>query len=301
MNLGQHEARPHLNVDPGEFKRGFDREPFAFSHNLDSLDAFTFDSLRGLAQRYADCPRDYFVSAGAPSADSDFFSVPNGQYGPHEAIERLDSGAVRILLKRPEDHDSRFREILEHLFAQVVGLRGGMGGEKLVRLESAIFITSASATTPFHFDPEIAFFSQIEGEKIYHMYSPAVLGESELERFYLQGLVSIGQIPLEGRDPRQEHVFSLRAGKGMHQPQNSPHWVETRAQRSISYSFVFETDATRAAGRTRAFNYYLRKVGVSPKHPGTRPALDALKAGSMRALIPMRQRAGRLLKAIRQG
>jgi hypothetical protein len=298
---GAHLAGAHLDLDRGLFERSFDREPFAFTHNLHALDAFGFDSLTALAKKFAGHPRDFFVSASAPAADSDFFSVPHGHHPLEEAMARLDSGRVRVLLKRPEDHDPRFRAILDQLYAQVLDLRGGMRGERLVRLESALFITSASATTPFHFDPEIAFFSQIEGEKVYHMYSPAVLGEPELEKFYLQGMVSIGQVPLEGRDPRHEHVFALRPGLGMHQPQNSPHWVETRAQRSISYSFVFETDATRAAGRTRAFNHYLRKVGLEPQHPGAHPAVDAFKAGSMRALIPIRRRAGRLLKTLRQG
>jgi hypothetical protein len=298
---GARTAAAHLDIERADFRRGFDRQPFAFTHNLHRLDVFGFDSLTGLAKKYADQPRDFFVSASAPAAGTDFFSVPHGHHPLDEAMARLDSVKVRILLKRPEDHDPRFRALLDRLFAQVLELRGGLGGERLVRLESAIFITSAGATTPFHFDPEIAFFTQIEGAKTYHMYSPAVLGEPELERFYLQGLVSIGQVDLAGRDPAHEHVFVLRPGDGMHQPQNSPHWVETRAERSISYSFVFETDATRAAGRTRAFNYYLRKVGLEPQHPGAHPRLDALKAGSMRALIPMRQRAGRLLKKMRQG
>jgi hypothetical protein len=82
----------------------------------------------------------------------------------------------------------------------------------------------------------------------------------------------------------------------MHQPQNSPHWVETRAERSISYSFVFETDATRAAGRARAFNHYVRKVGMQPSRVGRHPALDAAKASTMQAVIPARQRASALLK-----
>jgi hypothetical protein len=288
-----------MDIEPKIFSRAFDRQPFGFSHNLGTFEAFSEDSLIALAKVYDGHPGDYFVSAGAPAADSVFFSVPSGQYGPHAAIQQLDSAAIRILLKRPENHDPRFRRILDQLFEQVVQLRGGLKDETVVRLESAIFITSASTTTPFHFDPEIAFFAQIQGEKIYHLYSPDSLQETELERFYLQGLVSIGQIPLEGRDPTHEHVFSLSAGRGMHQPQNSPHWVQTNAERSVSYSFVFETDVSRATGRTRAFNHYVRKCGLRPAHPGSNPALDALKARSMQAMIPIRQRASRLLRKMR--
>jgi hypothetical protein len=291
----------HLHIDSPVFATCFDREPFGYTHDLSSLDAFSFESLCDLARTYAPHPRDYFVSASAPSAATDFFSVPSGQCGAHEAIRQLNSTRIRILLKRPENHDLRFRRLLEELFEQVMRLRGGLGTEKIVRLESAIFISSASATTPFHFDPEIAFFAQIEGEKIYHMYSPRAVAEPELEDFHLQGLLSIGELDLHGRNPDLEHVFTLKAGLGMHQPQNSPHWVETRAERSISYSFVFETDATRAAGRARAFNHYVRKVGLEPSRVGRHPSIDAAKSSAMRAIIPVRQRASALLKKVKAG
>ena len=285
-----------LKLDAEVFARNFDREPFAFDHDLSALPMFEFASLVDLAGRYAHHPNDCFVAGSAATAGSAFYSVTHGHLKPREAMLQLDSSAVRVLLKRPENHDARFRSLLDRLFAQIVALRGGLRGEKVVRLESAVFITSSSSTTPFHFDPEIAFFSQIHGEKIYHVYSPRVVAEQELEDFYLHGIVNIGQVALEGRDQSLQHTFTLSAGRGLHQPQNSPHWVETRAERSVSYSFVFETDATRAAGRTRGFNHYVRKAGLNPRSLGARPTLDAIKAESMRALIPMRRQASRLLK-----
>src|SRR5262249_49594394 len=142
----------------------------------------------------------------------------------------------------------------DSLFAQVIALRGGLGRERVVRLESAIFATSARSITPCHFDPEIAFFTQIEGRKNYHVYSPASMREAELEGFYRHGIVSIAQVDLPTRNPRFERFYPLEPGDGHHQPQNSPHWVETGAERSISYSFVFETDVSRARNRTRACN-----------------------------------------------
>ncbi|HTB67225.1 MAG TPA: hypothetical protein VK727_13430 [Steroidobacteraceae bacterium] len=214
-------------------------------------------------------------------------------------MEQLDSGATRILLKRPENHDAGFRQLMNDLFSEVMALRGGLRGERLVRLESAVFITSAASTTPFHFDPEIAFFFQIEGDKSYHVYPPASLREADLEKFYLRGQVSIGQVDLKACDSTLERVFELHAGVGFHQPQNSPHWVQTRASRSVSYSFVYETDATRARGRARACNYYLRKVGMQPFKPGSRPVLDAVKAGAMRMVIPVRNRVGAQLRSMR--
>lgn len=292
---------PDMQIDRGSFAAHFDREPFGFTHEFSSHPAFAADSLWELARKYADHPKDYFVAASAPTAGTEFFSVPQQRFKPHEAMNLLDSAGIRVLLKRPENHDPRFRRILEHLFEQVTELRGGLRGETVVRLESAVFITSAKSTTPFHFDPEIAFFMQIDGDKTYHVYAPSILAEPELEDFYLQGEVNIGQVALEGRDPGREHVFKLAAGRGLHQPQNSPHWVETGATRSISFSFVFETDVTRAAGRTRAFNHYVRKLGLQPPLPGRHPAADALKSGAMKALIPVRKRASRLLHKVTRG
>jgi hypothetical protein len=293
------ECAPRLHLDSAIFREKFDHEPFGFSHNLSGLDVFKPEALADLVRRFDQQPRDYFVSAGAPSAGAEFFKVPHGQCTPSEAMARLNSAAIRILLKRPENHDPAFRRLLDALFAQVVALRGGLGSERLVRLESAVFITSAASTTPFHFDPEINFFSQIEGEKTYHVYAPASVREIDLEDFYLQGQVSIGQVDLRKCDPVHEHVYTLRAGDGFHQPQNSPHWVQTQASRSISYSFVFETDATRARGRARACNHYLRKMGIDPFVPGGHPARDALKAGAMRMLIPLRQAVSAKLRSLR--
>jgi hypothetical protein len=282
-------SQPELEIARETFRESYNREPFGYTHNLSDLDLFEPDSLRSLAAKYADHPRDHYVAAGAPSANTVFYSVPYAGMLPAEALDQLDTRGCRVLMKRPEKFDPRFRKLLDTLFRQVVDLRGGLGGEKVLRLESAVLVSSAATTTPFHFDPEVNFFAQIVGEKIYHVFSPSALTEAELESFYVRGVVNIGQVGLQGRDPKHEHVFTLTPGKGMHQPQNAPHWVETGESRSVSYAFVFETNATRARGRVRAFNHYQRKLWLNPTLPGTRPALDGLKAGAMRALIPARK------------
>jgi hypothetical protein len=282
-------------VDAVRFRTDFDRNPFGFTHRLSDLPLFQADSLRALAAAYEPHPSEYFVAASAPTAATAFDAVPHGQCGPVEALTRLDSRATRLLLKRPENRDPRFRQLLDAFFAQVLELRGGLSGERVLRLESAIFITSAAATTPCHFDPEIAFFTQIEGEKIYHVYPPATLGDAVLEDFYHHGRVSIAQVDLAACDPAREHVYVLGPGKGLHQPQNSPHWVETCASRSISYSIVFETDASRARGRVRAYNHYLRKLGLQPAVPGANRTVDFLKSRVMRVATPVRNRVRRRL------
>ncbi|HUI22248.1 MAG TPA: hypothetical protein VLZ74_14545 [Methylocella sp.] len=279
-----------LQLYPDTLRSSFNREPFGFEHSLSGLDIFKFEEIYALTEKYIGRSEDYYVACGASKPDTVFFSVPRSSHPPHEAMQLLDTGSYRILLKRPECYDPRFRDLINQLFSQVADSLGGFDGDRIVRLEAGLLITSPATTTPFHFDPEIGFFSQIEGEKIYHVYSPSILGEEELEDFYKLGRVAIAQIDLEGRDPAREHVFTLGPGKGLHQPQNAAHWVETRGSRSISYAFVFETEAGRARGRTRAFNHFLRCLKLNPARPGVNPAFDLIKSEAMRSVLPVRRR-----------
>jgi len=283
---------------PAEFEAKFDREPFGFEHGLSTLDLFRFDRLVALARQYAPFDQEYFVAGSAPTPGTEFYAVPTLKRKPHEALERLDTEACRVLLKRPEQFDPGFRDLLDGLFEQVRRAAPALRGQEIVRLESAVFVSSAAATTPFHFDPEVNFFSQIEGDKIYHVYPPAVVSEAELERFYKRGIVNIGQLDLAARQAGEECRFQLTAGRGLHQPQNAPHWVETTGSRSISYSFVFETAASRAKGRTRSCNHYLRKLGLRPEPPGVNPTVDALKSRTMKLVIPARQTVARSVRTM---
>jgi hypothetical protein len=295
MMLGYEQT--HIDVDPRFLATRFDREPFGFTHSLCDLDLLKISELQRLAARYTE--HDYFVAAGATTAAMPFYSVRHSDCTPVQAIERLAAGGQRILLKRPEKYDVRFRDLLATSFAQIIERRNGLDG-KIVRLDSSILISSAATITPFHYDPEISFFCQIAGDKFYHIYSPCALDERELERFYVAGIVNIAQVPLAGRDPALEHVFALRPGMGMHQPRNAPHWVQTSDTLSISYVISFETDRTRAIGRTRAFNHYARAVGLTPKRPQARPASDAFKAKTMEFAIPARKAVGAALRRITQ-
>ncbi|CAE6863295.1 hypothetical protein R69608_00311 [Paraburkholderia nemoris] len=284
-----------LTVDPAVYKTAFNNTPVSFKHYLHQLPMFQPDALAELAKKYGERPADYYVSNSAPTPGTRFFDVKAKTLKPHEALAQLATGPMRVLLKRPENYHAGFRELLHKLFEKVVELRGGLNGEKIVRLESAIFVSAASSTTPFHFDPEINHFFQIEGGKHYHVYRPSAVREVELEDFYVEGKIEIGQVDLATRDKSLEHIFDLVPGSGFHQPQDAPHWVQTGAERSVSYAFVYETDASRARGRIFAANHYLRKLGVNPQQPGTNPGTDKAKSSVMKVVVPVRRRIVRNL------
>jgi Cupin-like domain len=293
---------PRLELDDAALSEHYNRMPFGFEHNLHQLDLFSAESLRSVCHAYAAHPEDYAVSQSAPHPGAVFYSVPCSPLKPHEAYDRLEPGSGKILLKRLEKYDRRFRDLLHELLNQVKERMPQPNSlNELVRLESSIFVSSSWSTTPFHFDPEVNFFSQIEGEKIYHLYAPSALEEEEVEPLYVRAVVDIGQVDLGRRDQSSEHVFTLQPGTGVHQPQDAPHWVETTNARSVSYTFVYETREAHNRARVRSFNHYLRRLHIDPMQPGNSPVRDAMKAAAMAAAIPVRKQIGRTLrKRLRQ-
>ncbi len=278
-----------MNLDAISLQAAFDKAPMGFSHDLHLLPHFQSEGLERLAAAYAGHQADYFVAGSAATPGMAFYAVPTIETTPLEALARLEVAPTRLLLKRPERYDLKFRDLVDGLFDQVARLHGGLCRSDIVRLESAILVTSAASTTPFHFDPEIGFFSQIEGEKTYHVYAPDTLQETELEQFYQSGKVDIGQVDMAARGGAKEYVFDLVPGKGLHQPQNAPHWVQTRGTRSVSYTFVFETRAAQVRSRARGFNHYIRATGVDPRAPGLSPMRDAAKSRALQVLARARR------------
>ena len=282
-------APTRMHLEATTLRRAYDRVPMGFSHDLHRLPHFRRDGLERLAAAYQGYRADYFVAGSAASPGTVFYSVPTLETTPTEALARMDQAPTRLLLKRPELHDPAFRTLLDELFDEVARLHGSLRRQDVIRLEAAILITSAASTTPFHFDPEVGFFSQVEGEKTYHVYEPDTLAETELEQFYRSGKVDIGQVDIATRDPAKEHVFDLVPGQGLHQPQNAPHWVQTKGSRSVSYTFVFETQGARLRSRARGFNHYMRRIGLAPRAPGLSPLRDAAKGRAMQVVARARR------------
>jgi Cupin superfamily protein len=297
QKMSKRTSTNYLYLEQPELVTQFNKTPFGFTHGLSELDLFQLPMLERLTAGYVEHPEDYFVAEGAAQPGARFYSAPHGMLGPRAALRRIEQGRYRLLLKRPERFDRRFEALLKSILAEICDrLPDECGAQNLVRAESGIFVTSAATLTPFHFDPEVAFFSQIRGHKNYHVYDPCSVEEAELERFYVGGVVCIGELELADRAPGLERVFPLGPGEGFHQPQNAPHWVETTDELSISYTVIFETRSARKLGRVRAFNHYLRRCGIVPETPGIHSGVDGLKALAMGTALPVRQHLKQMLR-----
>ena len=295
--MGETATASLLHIAPDVLGPAFDHMPSGYRHELHTLPLFQPDALEALARKFEGHPHDYFVAASAATPGTAFYAVPTKAEGPEAALRNLHLGRTRVLLKRPENHDPQFRALLDALFDEVRLCLPELRGERIARIESGVLITSQASTTPFHFDPEVGFFCQIEGRKSYHLYPPDNLSEPELEQFYVRGRVDIGQVDIARRDASREFVFELEPGHGLHQPRNAPHWVQTHGSRSVSYTMVFETESSRVRARARGMNHYLRKAGLAPTPPGLDIRRDAAKSRVMLAMNPLRHAAQRAKRA----
>lgn len=273
--------------------------PFPISHSLSDLELFSMPNLQKLAATLNG--GDYYISKSAQKSNSAFYedSATPLPTDLREILQGHPDTQFKALLKRPENHSIEFRELLDVVLNEIYSF-AAIDPSDVVRAESGIFVTGSNAITPLHFDPETAFFFQISGRKIYHIYPPSIVEEEELERHYKKGDISIGEIDHRPDSEPHELTFELAAGRGLHQPAESAHWVETADQYSVSYAVGFETRQMRARGRVYAFNHLKRKIGFSPQAHGQDAKRDDRIAALMSVGQPLLKRLMRAAYLMRR-
>jgi hypothetical protein len=86
--------------------------------------------------------------------------------------------------------------------------------------------------------------------------------------------------------------FETRPGTGVYFPSTSPHATRTQVDPSnaadsvsISIGVVFYTQHTRRIANVHVANHYLRRLGLTPRHPGESAWVDGLKHPLGRAIV----------------
>ena len=140
-----------------------------------------------------------------------------------------------------------------------------------------------------HFDREHSFLLQVKGVKHVSVAAfeddPAAL-QREFDRY------------VDGREcdfaamQAVAETFTIQPGVGVYLPSYVPHWVETEAGISISFSIPFDTEV-RGAGRSRhRINKRMRRLHLSPRPIGASERVDKAKAAVVRSLTKLRGNHG---------
>jgi hypothetical protein len=142
-----------------------------------------------------------------------------------------------------------------------------------------IFVSSPNSVTPAHFDIEHSLLMQVSGSKkvSFGRFETDTARWHEVERYWDGSHGRIESLPPELAS------YSLTPGRGVYIPPVAPHWVHNGPAISLSVTLTYFTAATERDNMIEAFNARLRKLHMTPRHPGRSAPVDLAKVAVMRA------------------
>jgi len=271
----------YLTIDDAAFAAAFGEGPAPVTHTIMDHPLLTLEAIAGLAERLDQTQVEHNVGQ-LPQIVDNADAVARSQLTPAEIVRTIDSNGEWMVLKLIET-DPEYKRLLDQTLDEVGGHLPEATGAMLQR-EGFIFLSAPNSVTPSHTDPEHNILLQIRGRKEMTVgeFPDPETKQSELEDAATGGHRNIDWMPVNPR------LFDLHPGDAVYVPPHAPHWVKNGEAASISLSITFRTPDTERAARLSAANARLRKLGLSPKPLGQRPAVDSLKLGALKALGKLR-------------
>jgi hypothetical protein len=271
-----------VDMDTAAFADAFGRRSIAVRHSLVDHPLLTIDAIAELADRL---PPDSVrrERADLPLANAGFGYVEVGTGPPSETIRDVERSGIRVSLRdiqQLSEYAELINECLDEVEELVADREGGM-----TRRAGYLFISAPASTTPMHFDVEHSFLLQVKGIKhvsVATFEHDPIARHRELDRY------------IDGEecdfDAMQKTAITTRLepGVGVYLPSYVPHWVETEAGVSISFSIPFFTSYTERAEGVSRINRRLRQLHLSPQPLGTSESADKTKAAVFRSLQKLR-------------
>jgi hypothetical protein len=276
-----------VEIDAGSFVDAFARRSIYVRHALVDHPLFTIEAIAELADRLP--PESVRRERGhLPFINTDGY-VDVGEGPPSATILDIERNGARVSLREIQQ-DPEYAQLINECLDEVDELVGHREGG-MCRRAGYVFISAPAATTPMHFDVEHSFLLQVRGTKNVSVAAfdddPDVL-ERERDR-YIDG-VGCDFAAMEAA----AETFRIEAGLGVYLPSYVPHWVQTEAGVSVSFSIPFFTAYCKRAETVYFVNRGLRKLRLSPRPPGMSEPIDRTKVAVARSLEKLREARRRL-------
>jgi hypothetical protein len=278
------QTRPTASIfdagNPG-FREDFDEKPFEFTHCFTAdHPLFQLSRIRQLIDNPVTRAAIYY-DAGDIGIGQRWETVPERKQTLEETFERVDNAGAWLMMRHVHT-DPDYNDLLEQCLREVQMLSGRQIDQDKKSQEAIIFLTSPNRVTSYHIDRECNFLMQVSGEKqisVFDRNDRDVVPETELETFWSKDN-NAGVYKPQYQD--RAYVFQMKPGTGVHIPVNSPHWLKTGNNISISLSISYQYKDWNRKYVFQA-NYYLRRMGLNPTPPGKSVLLDNTKRIVMRA------------------
>jgi Cupin superfamily protein len=277
-----------LDIDRTAFADVFAKRSIEVHHELSGHPLFTMEAIAELADRL---PRESVrrEQGDLALANSGFGYVDVGNGRPSESVLNVAENKMRISL-RDIQQVPEYRTLINECLDQVQGLVADREGGMRHRA-GYLFISCPASTTPMHFDVEHSFLLQVKGKKNVSVaafdHDPTAR-HRELDR-YIDGL----ECDFETMQAHAQTI-TITPGLGVYLPSYVPHWVETEAGVSVSFSIPFFTAYTEQTEGVSRINRKLRKLHLSPRPPGQSESVDRTKAAVFRSLQKVKESRSKL-------
>ena len=252
--------------------------PYRIRHALSDETLLSLDALAQLAAALPGDQVEYNGGDIAPGAAVE--DIPRIDMGAAEIVRRIETARAWMVLKRVETVPA-YRALVQRALDDAARQRGHRSARDagFTNMEGFIFVSSANATTPFHFDAEDNFFVQIRGDKQFRVFDNrdgALVPDAELEL----SPAKHRNLPYDPAFEARAQVFDMREGDGLFVPYLWPHWVRTGDDYSISMAITWKSPEIARRNRLLSANAMLRAAGWPQPRPGQRPAFDAAKSAA---------------------
>jgi hypothetical protein len=274
-----------VDIDAAAFAEAFARHSVAVRHRLAEHSLFTIDAIAELADRLP--PESVRRERGAlPFKDREYVDVGDGP--PSETIRNVERTGTRISLRdiqQVPEYAELINECLDEVDPLVAERQGGM-----TQRAGYLFISCSNSTTPMHFDREHSFLLQVKGVK--HVSVAAFEDDPDALRREFDCWIDERECDF-GTMQAVAEKFTIERGVGVYLPSFVPHWVETEAGISISFSIPFDTKYVERALAVTRVNKRMRRLHLSPRPIGASEPVDRAKAAVVQSLtkLPRKLRA----------
>jgi hypothetical protein len=276
-----------VHIETEAFADAFARRSILVEHSLVDHPLFTIEAIAELADRLPS-PSVRRERGDLPIAHSRGY-VDVGEGPPSASIMDVEQNGFRISLRDIQEvpeYAEVVNECLNEVEPLVAAREGGM------RLRTGyLFISCPAATTPMHFDVEHSFLLQLRGTK--HVSVAAFENDRAKLRHELDRYTDGEQCDFEAMEAAAE-PFTIEPGLGVYLPSYIPHWVETEAGVSVSFSIPFYTRLCQRAEGVNRVNSWLRKARLSPRPPGESEPADVTKSVLFQSLRTARDASRKL-------
>ena len=266
-----------VQIDAETFADAFARRSILVQHSLVDHPLFTMEAIAELADRLP--PHSVRREHGHLPMGQSRGYVDVGEGPPSASILDVERNGFRIALRdihQVPEYAEVVNECLDEVAPLVAAREGGM------RFRAGyLFISCPAATTPMHFDAEHSFLLQVRGRK--HVSVAAFENDLAKLRHERERYIDGEQCDFQAMQGVAE-TFTIEPGLGVYLPSFIPHWVETEAGVSVSFSIPFYTRFCYRAEGVYRVNKWLRRAKLSPRPPGKFEPLDATKAAVFRSV-----------------